>query len=345
MVLFVVLLGAVVSAAITGAVRAYALQHDVLDVPNERSSHSVPVPRGGGLAITAVVLTGTLILLLVGRLGPELAAAILGGGGLVAWIGWRDDHSSVPAKIRIAVHFASAGWALFWLGGLPSLRIGEAPLDVGLIGSILAAVAIVWLINLYNFMDGIDGIASAEGVTAAGMGSLLSYALGAHEVAAVSALVAAACAGFLVWNWAPARIFMGDVGSGFLGFLLAILALGSERQGGPSLLVWGLLLSAFIFDATVTLIRRIARGERWSVAHRRHAYQRAVSSGLSHRQVTSTFVILNLPIFALAWAATIRPSLVGTSVIVTLVLLGAAYLWVESRVPMYNGDGGLAPEL
>lgn len=327
---------ALVSGWITSAVRKYALRHDVLDHPNERSSHVAPVPRGGGLAITAVTLTAVVLMYALGAVEREFALAIVGGGGLVAWIGWRDDHSSISAGARALVHFASAAWALFWLEGFPSLRIGTQSIALGWVGALFAAIGIVWLLNLYNFMDGIDGIAGMEGLSVAAMGATISVIMGANQIGLVSAALAGGCAGFLVWNWAPAKIFMGDVGSGFVGYALAVTAVASERDGGPALIIWALLLGAFIFDATVTLIRRILRGERWAVAHRRHAYQRAVSSGFNHRQVTAAYLAISFLLFGIAYWISIRPDRVVHGMVAALLALAGGYLCVEVRRPMFD---------
>lgn len=334
----------VASALLTGAVRRYALARAMLDRPNERSSHRVPTPRGGGLAIALVTLGGALIAGLVGALAPRTAAALVGGGAAVAIVGWIDDARGVSAGVRAAVHAAAAAWAVACVGGLPTLAAGPATLQLGWAGSILAVVGIVWAVNFYNFMDGIDGIAGGEAVVVGVAGALLSLARGQGGLAAVSLAVAGAAAGFLVWNWPPARIFMGDVGSGLLGYLFAVVALASEAAGGAPLLLWLLVLGVFFFDATVTLVRRVARGERWYAAHATHAYQRAVQHGRTHAAVSSTVLALTAGLAAVALLALDRPALVLPALGGGFAALALVYAAVERARPMPPGGARAATD-
>jgi Fuc2NAc and GlcNAc transferase len=320
--------------ALTWAVRHYALARDVLDHPNERSSHVVPTPRGGGVAIVLVTLAFEAGLGVAGWLSPGEALALAGGGVAVAAVGWWDDHGGVRASARAAVHFAAAAWALWWLGGLPELWVGTGRVTLGVAGAVLSAFGIVWSTNLYNFMDGIDGIAGGEAVTAALAGGVLLLAVGERGLGAVALVLMAASAGFLAWNWAPARIFMGDVGSYFLGFTFAVLAVASERAEAVPLLAWMILLGVFVFDATATLLRRLRRRERFFEAHRSHAYQRAARARGHHARVSGTVVALNLVLAALAAVGTLRPRWLLPAVGVGLLILAAAYVAVERRWPM-----------
>jgi Fuc2NAc and GlcNAc transferase len=319
---------------LTGVVRRYAVARAVLDHPNERSSHAVPTPRGGGVAIAVSCLGGIAAAAAAGIVPVNAAVALVGGGALISLVGWVDDHQHVNAAIRAAVHFAAAAWALWWLDGLPALRIGEGTVPLGWMGAVLAAVAIVWCVNLFNFMDGIDGIAGGEALSVGLAGGAFLIWAGHPGMAVAAWLVAAAGAGFLAWNWAPARIFMGDVGSGLLGYLFAVLALASERVAGVPLLLWVLLGGVFIFDATATLLRRAARGERWHQAHRSHAYQRMVQSGWSHARTSAGVLVLNAILALLAAAALVRPALLLPSLAAGLILLAFVYLAVERRKPM-----------
>jgi Fuc2NAc and GlcNAc transferase len=322
----------------TRVARRYALKRTLLDVPNRRSSHAIPTPRGGGLAIAAVIMIGVALTGILGTVAPRISIGILGGGLLVACIGWVDDHGGVPAAARAVVHFLAAGWLIVWIGGLPTLDVGVTSVRLGLAGGVAAAVGVVWLINLYNFMDGIDGIAGGEAVTTGIIGGVLLRWAGHPELASLSFLVAAASGGFLLWNWHPAKIFMGDVGSGLLGFLFAALAVVSERGGAVPLLVWMILLGVFVFDATATLLRRVARGERWYEAHRSHAYQRAVLAGWSHARVTSTVLLLNSVLGLLAWWGLTRPEWLLLAVGFAAVLLGLVYLAVGAARPMHSKE-------
>jgi Fuc2NAc and GlcNAc transferase len=330
---------ALLSWLLASRVRLYALDR-LLDIPNERSSHSTPTPRGGGLAIAATALGGIIIAAMLQWIDWNLAIAMSGGGALIATVGFVDDHRSLSALTRFAVQFFSAGWAMYWVGGLPALSVGNATLELGLFGTMLGVVGIVWAINLYNFVDGIDGLAAGEAITTGTIGGLILLAMGYPGLAVVSLLIAAASAGFLPLNWAPAKLFMGDVGSGMLGYLFAVLAIASENARAVPLLIWVLLLGAFVFDATVTLCRRIARGEKWYHAHHSHAYQRMVQAGRSHAQVSATVLIINLVLAILAVVAWLRPTFFLIAIAAGAVLLSIIYIAVEHVRPMQQRARG-----
>lgn len=323
---------------LTGIARRYASRQGILDVPNARSSHTVPTPRGGGLAMVVVFLASMCALAVRGVMNTNIAIAMGGGGLIVAGIGWADDKHSLSPGLRFAVQVAAAIWALYWLGGLPDLNIGVARIHLGPVGFILAIVGIVWSINLYNFMDGIDGLAGSECLTTATLAFLLMWAMedgrlpsaaatGANmdtmSVALVTLLLVPIAAGFLVWNWAPAKIFMGDVGSGFLGFAFAVLAIASENSHGLPLLVWVLLLGVFVVDATATLVRRKRNGERCTEAHRTHAYQLAVQASYTHAQVVARVIVINIVLGVAAAGACLWPrALLAIVTGCALILLG-----------------------
>lgn len=238
-----------------------------LDQPNHRSLHSAPVPRSGGIGILAGVAAGALF----APPPPALTAAVAG----LALLSWWDDRHSLPVAVRFAGHFVATGLVL---------AAGASP-DRGVGGLLLFALAIVWVTNLYNFMDGANGLAGGMAVfgfgafaVAAGMGGQLPLAMW-------SACIAAAAAGFLFFNFDPARIFMGDVGSIPLGFLAATLGLEGMRLGVWPVWFPVLVFAPFVVDATVTLLRRALRGEKVWRAHREHYYQRLVRAGWSHRKL------------------------------------------------------------
>jgi Fuc2NAc and GlcNAc transferase len=271
------------------------LSRELVDLPNSRSSHHVPTPRGGGVAVVVVVLAALPLLAWRGMLPVLSLWAMLGAGLLVAGIGWLDDHGHVAARWRLLAHFAAAAWALAWLGGLPPLPVMGATIDLGWFGHGLAALYLVWLLNLYNFMDGIDGIAGIEAVTVC-LGGVALYILSSATDGAwlVPVLVAATVGGFLAWNFPRARIFMGDAGSGFVGIMLGLLSLEAAAVAAELFWGWVILLGAFVVDATVTLVRRLLRGERVYEAHRSHAYQHAARRLGSHVPVSLAFGSVNL---------------------------------------------------
>jgi Fuc2NAc and GlcNAc transferase len=313
---------------LTGAVRRYALRAELLDVPNERSLHRRPTPRGGGIAIVVVTLAGLTAAALLSMISADIAWALGVGGVLVAAVGWLDDRGEVRAPVRATVHAVAACWAAYWIWG------GLTP------GSAAGVVCIIWAINLYNFMDGIDGLAGAEAGSVGTLAGLLLLMGGREDLALVAFIVAATATGFLGWNWHPARIFMGDVGSGFLGYIFGALALMAGRSGALPLALGLLLAGVFAFDATVTLLRRMARGEHWYKAHRSHAYQRVVQAGSTHAQVTAGVVLVNLGLGVLARLAQSGRLSIAAAVLTGILVLTVLYLAIERRRPMFSDANG-----
>lgn len=287
------------SLLLTGGLRRYALARSLIDIPNERSSHSVPTPRGGGVAIVLSFLLALPLLAVMDLVSWRLVCALLGAGAGIAVLGFLDDHGHIAARWRLLGHFIGAAWALAWLGGLPPLTIFDYTLDLGWMGHGLAAVYLVWVLNLYNFMDGINGIASIEAICVCIGGALLLGTLamtGSDSLEGIWLLLLLACAvsGFLFWNLPPARIFMGDAGSGFLGIVLGILSLQAAWVAPQLLWSWMILLGVFIVDATFTLLRRLLRGAKVYEAHRSHAYQYAARQFGRHMPVTLAVGAINL---------------------------------------------------
>jgi len=292
----VVLAVSLASLWLTGRFRRYALGRRLLDVPNARSSHTVPTPRGGGVAIVLTSLAAFLLLGLAGVLGWRLVWGLLGGGAWVALIGYTDDRGRmVLRRWRLLGHFAAAAWALAWLGGLPPLPILGSIRELGWIGHGLAILYLVWMLNLTNFMDGIDGIAAVEAITVCLGGVLLFLVvLPGNSWWLAPLVLASATLGFLVWNWPPAKIFMGDTGSGFLGLTLAALSLQAGWVFPTFFWSWVILLGVFVVDATVTLLRRVVHRERFFEAHRCHAYQHAARRWGAHQPVTLAVGVINV---------------------------------------------------
>ena len=291
-VFFVIFLS---SAFLTGFMRVYALNKNVIDVPNSRSSHSAPTPRGGGLSIVATSLVTIAIL---GGVYDGYEYQILGllcAGFIVALIGFIDDHGHIDAKWRLLVHLLAASIIVYAAGGLPVLNLLGWEVDFCYMGYILAVITIVWLLNLFNFMDGIDGIAGVEAVTTTFFAGLFIYILEPTSLLIdIHWFITAASLGFLVLNFPPAKIFMGDAGSGYLGFVMGALALISSHLNSVMLWAWLILLGVFIVDSTYTVIIRLFGGEKIHEAHRSHAYQYASRIYGSHLRVTLCVLIINI---------------------------------------------------
>src|SRR5271163_4499715 len=271
----------------------------VLDRPNERSSHALPTPRGGGIAPVAAILSTWLALIAAGA-APPLLLVILFGAMLLAAISWIDDLRGLSPATRLLAQFVAVGLGMLAL--MPAGPVFQGWLVPGL-DAVAAALLWLWFVNLFNFMDGIDGLAGSEAAAIA-IGLVLFALFGAGRdpgLAALAATTGAAAVGFLVWNWAPARIFLGDVGSVPLGYLLGFLLLDVARRGEWAAAL--ILPLYFLADASLTLLRRLLRGERVWQAHREHFYQRAVQRGLRHDAVVSRVIAADIVLIACAWAA------------------------------------------
>ncbi len=306
--------------ALTGAARAVLRHRAILDHPNERSSHEVPTPRGGGWGLVPVLVLGWLAAAWTDGSAFTAAAVICGLAVALGALSWLDDLRNLSPAIRLAGQAAAVTAALiavplpgavFW-DGLPPV-----------VDRIAAGVLWVWYINLFNYMDGIDGISGVE-TASTGIGVALAALLAglAGPLGAFGWVAAAAAVAFLVWNWHPAKIFLGDVGSVPLGFLLGwlLLALAASGQGAAALII----AAYYLADATLTLVRRGLRGEKIWRAHREHFYQQAVQAGASHARVSLTILAANLALIGLAaMAATgsVLSALVGAAVVVATLLM------------------------
>jgi Fuc2NAc and GlcNAc transferase len=318
------------SAFLTWVLRRYALHRNLLDVPNERSSHRRPTPRGGGVAIALVYLAVLPMLGFYGWLPWPMVIGLWGAGAVVGVVGFLDDHRHVAVRWRLLAHFAAAFWLLIWLPSLPQLSLFGNVYQLGWAGYLLGALLLVWLLNLFNFMDGIDALASVEAITTC-VGAALLYALATHTYfAAAPLLLAAAVAGFLVWNAPPARIFMGDSGSGFLGIVLGGLAFQAAWVAPQLLWGWLILLGVFIVDATVTLLHRALRLERVHEAHRNHAYQHATRAYDNPLLVTLAVLAINV-LWLLPWACLVTLNLIDGTLALIIAYVPLVALAIRFR--------------
>ena len=289
----------VAAAVLVGLSRRLLLRHQILDRPNARSSHETPTPRGGGLGVLAILLPAWVVVsftipsTIVGD--SEARWVIPLAALLLAAVSWIDDVRGLSPGPRFAVQLSAGFVGALLIPGQVFQGLLPGPVD-----TVVAAIGWVWFVNLFNFMDGIDGISGVETITI-GLGITLIGMLAGGSLDAIhvqSLIVAAAAAGFLVWNWAPARIFLGDSGSVPLGYLLGWLLLSLAASGE-----WqaaAILPLYYLADATITLFRRIARREKFWHAHRDHYYQAAIKHGMSHARVSTAIAVVNLLLVGLA---------------------------------------------
>lgn len=330
-ILISIFLTFLISTGLTWLVRLYALRQSILDIPNERSSHCVPTPRGGGIAIVLTFISCVVWLGASKQIDIHLVWALVGGGLAIALIGYCDDIFTIKARWRFLMHFLVALWTIFWLGNANIFDVNTKNFYIQNCLTLITLIGIIWCINFYNFMDGIDGLASGEGLFVAIASGIALTMTGENHLSHIMWLLAAAIAGFAVWNWPPAKIFMGDVGSGFLGFVFAALGLYSINHKILSITFWWIILAVFLCDATFTLIYRIYQGKKWYSAHREHAYQHATIYGATHKKVSVSIILFNCCILMpLAFATLCWPTysfwLLGS----TILGLWLVWAWIKS---------------
>lgn len=319
-------------AALVGTrlVLAWLRYKQILDHPNERSSHSRPTPRGGGLAVTPVILLAWLVLasLAAASQSTGQARGAIAGAFVLLVVSWLDDKGGLPARLRLGVHVVVvvaglAAWPtdqLFCQGWLPLWA-----------DRLVALGAWVWFVNLFNFMDGIDGISGVEtACVGCGLAGLALMSGDAFDAGLAVAMVGAAL-GFLAWNWHPAKIFLGDCGSVPIGYLLGWLLLSAAGHGHW---VAALILPAYyLTDATLTLVRRALRGEPLLQAHRQHFYQQAVQGGTSHARVSGLILAANAILVVLAWFSEAHPLVALPAAAVDVALLLRLFAHLGRRIP------------
>lgn len=333
----------VVSAILTALVRTFALRHNVMDSPNARSSHTAPTPRGGGISVLATIGIALLAGGILGLAAWDDVVTLGVGMAALGIVGWMDDRRGVPASWRLSAHAVAASWTLVRMGGLPAITVGDSAFQLGAFGYVLGILGIVWSINLFNFMDGIDGLAGSQSLLIFGTASVALWLRGDHSLSLIAAIIAAASTGFLVWNWPPAKIFLGDAGSGAIGYLISAIALASENRGAMPVIAFGILGGVFVADATVTLLRRIGKGHGAAEAHRDHAYQRLARAWASHAAVTVGAAIVTVFLAATAMLATTSPALLVPGLFVAALLLAVLLFAAERRVPMRSADSAIRP--
>ena len=308
-------------------------KNEVFAIPNERSSHTEPMPHGGGIVIVLICLLAYVAISLY--LPNTFSWGYFSGALLIALVSFLDDVYSIAFPWRLLVHSIAAILLIIdvdtWHG---ISMLGH--ISLGNFGYVLTFIWIVWMVNSYNFMDGIDGLAGLQAVIAALGWLVLSYLLQMPAIFLFSGIIAFTSLGFLIHNWNPARIFMGDVGSAFLGFTFASLPMIARTIAikSPDLLPIAAVLFVwfFLFDSVVTLLRRAVRGEKIWQAHREHLFQRLILSGLSHRRVTIFYGILAsvLSMFILL-SVEFRDDIEVAILPIVIILTGALLVFLGKR--------------
>jgi len=281
------------SFLLTYLIKNYALKKSFVADVNERSSHTLATPHGGGIAIAISWFVGLCYLYFYDEIEANLFYALM-LGVVIAVLGFLDDLYELSARFRILVQSTVAVTALFILGGLESLNLGFILIENQIVTNLFAYLLIVWFINLYNFLDGIDGYAASEAVFLALAGFILFGS--SHFL-----VLGAAVFGFLLWNWQRAKIFMGDVGSTLLGYTVAIFSIYYANELNTNLWIWITLFGVFWFDATFTLLKRVKNGENLAQAHKQHVYQRLTQDGWSHERVVIASMVINMLLFLLVY--------------------------------------------
>jgi len=323
---------------VTGYIRNYSLRNNVIDIPNERSSHLIPTPTGGGLSICISILLSIFIFASSDEDFVFLTLGLGGGVLLIGIVGWIDIHRKIAVLTRAVLYLIASIWSVLALGGMNNLSLGIYNYNIGWMGTVLAIVTVSWLVNLYNFMDGTDGLAAVQAICTGLYGAIFFCFAGHYSAAVICLAVVFSGAGFLIWNWAPAKIFMGDVGSCSLGFTFGVLAVYGEITDSIPLVIWFFLLAVFVSDASFTLLKRMASGETWYRAHNTHAYQRLTQIGVAHGKLAVYIFCLNIFVLGpLAYFVWVKPKYTVFSLFALYSILGLIWLLVHRAFSKSNG--------
>ena len=282
-----------VSFSLTYLIKNYAIKKSLVAQVNDRSSHITPTPHGGGIAIAITWFIGLIYLYFTKQIEHTLFYAFF-VGIIISVVSFFDDLFELSAKIRLFVQSIVSIFGLYTLGGFDSIDFDLFSIENQIFTNLFAFLMIIWFINLYNFLDGINGYAGSEAIFLCVAGFIL-FGGNCFIVLAVAVL------GFLFWNYNKAKIFMGDVGSTLLGYNIAIFTIYYANQEPSNLWIWSILFGLFWFDATLTLIRRKLNGEKLSQAHKKHAYQRLTQASWSHFKVTNWSIGLNILLFCIVY--------------------------------------------
>lgn len=307
------------SFVLTYLIKVYSIKKSLVDIPNDRSSHIKVTPHGGGVAIAITWFIGISYLYYFDNIERSLYFALL-VGIMVAVVSYLDDLFQLSVKVRLSVQVLASMLGLYFLGGLEQIDLLFFSIENQILTNLFSFLMIVWFINLYNFLDGIDGYAGSETVFLSIAGFILFGDI--YFIVFIVSIL-----GFLVWNWHKAKIFMGDVGSTLLGYNVAVFTIYYANQEPSNLWIWITLFGLFLFDATFTLYKRYRNGDRLSQAHKKHAYQRLVQSGWSHSRVVVYSIVLNVVLFCLVYFI----ANIFITFAISLLLLYTIWMYVGSK--------------
>ncbi|QNM91516.1 MraY family glycosyltransferase [Aliarcobacter cryaerophilus] len=307
------------SFSLTCFIKNYMIKKSLVATVNERSSHTTPTPHGGGIALAITWFIGLFYLFITNQIEQNLFYALL-FGAVISIVSFFDDIYELSPKIRLMVQAIVAIGGLYFLGGFETFTFGIFDIQNPIFTNIFAFFMIIWFINLYNFLDGINGYAGSEAVFLAVAGFILFS--GNHFL-----VLAVAVLGFLFWNWNKAKIFMGDVGSTLLGYNIAIFTIYYANEESINFWIWIILFGIYWFDATLTLIRRKLNKEKLSQAHKKHGYQRLTQAGWSHYKVTNYSIGLNMILFFIVYFV----SNIFIAFILALLVLALSMKFVDNK--------------
>ena len=306
-------------------VKLVAQKKMLIDIPNERSSHNTPTPRGGGIAIAITWFLGISYLNYLGQINANLYYALL-SGILISGISLIDDIYTIKSIPRIAIQSISTIVALYFIGGLKAIDLGFFSFENTFVLNVIAFIGIIWFTNLFNFIDGIDGYSSTGAI-------VIALALFFFVKDTLLLVLALSVLGFLPWNWQKAKIFMGDIGSTLLGFTIAVLIINYNNTEQFSILNGLIITSVFWFDATVTLIKRFLNKEQLGQPHKKHAYQRIVQFGFSHQKTVLIATTLNFLLFLMVYFSIQFKAFQVLFLGVVILLLFSIYKFIDTKKP------------
>lgn len=334
MIVFYYLFLLIISILATGLFCRYAKQKGLVDIPNHRSSHVIVTPRGGGFVFIGIWLCCCLLAVALHWITWRISLALIPTTLLIATISYIDDHRHISAKVRFLFQSLAAIIVITVFGLNTQLQFGFFAIAITWLVIPFLFVLILWSINLFNFMDGMDGIASVEAIFIFSVGGWLIFCQHGQKLAYLLWALVILLVGFLIWNKPKAKIFMGDVGSACLGFLVLVTGVIAQTDYQLPFVIWLMLYGVFLFDASLTLIRRVLRREKWYQAHKQHAYQRLHQAGWSHAKVLLGLIIINCIIVCLVMLAYYFQQMIAIFIVLECLILLLVYYFVEKKKPM-----------